>query len=573
MKNTLNILIFGIACLPFILPFHFYPDGDFPAQAASLFIAITICIIGIIRSGKIYISYGSIILIALALVISYQQNHEAYPSIAPVILLVGAILAGSVTSLWINTDYQKSLLYGLVAGSAINILIAYIQLAHLTQYFPALIFWDPNDIEATPYGNLAQRNLFTTYVFSGALAAIELSARDIKNRRAHSISIIILLAACPILTTSASRSIFIYIISAILLATIAFIKKDSKTAEYRKAFLTKLCLLLIAMLACQLIITYTSDIGTGLKRVSTGESIRLAEWHKSWIIIYGSFPYGIGWGDYASNSFLAQLKLPNAAQNSTWEHSHNLVVNLIAEIGLLAIPLIGMIAYAIINITRASQDNIFIRCYISLISLHSLLEYPLWYVHFLYLTILIMFPWLPNIAVSLQKTSKLMLSSTLLALAIIITISTRQYIFLVKNVYKDPDPFVNLEKTAEFNEIGANPSLRFAADLSIINHLQEGNGNLRLCKILELTRKLPTYTLLEKMAIELYISDEDRLAAAVLKSRYMAYPERSDQVLKIDIDGFPNEKRNSINKTIQEIKDGNPQHDTYKLEQLKQCKN
>lgn len=565
--TPISLLSFGIVSIPFINPVHLYPDGDFTSQILAFSLSVGLALYATYKNKKLYISATSLLLAYLlfAILLNPQINEYSYSAVL-------VIFAATLLSTTVQSNSRESILWGLITGTILSCAAGYIQLFDLTEMVKPYVFWEPNNPNATIYGNIAQRNLFTSYIFIGLLSAIHIysNASTIRNR---SILATVLILIAPLLAFSASRSIFLYLATSICL--IVIFSRIGLQTDYSRRFLKSLLYSLTVLLICQILATLFANQETGIKRLAGGDAIRIAEWKKSLSIILNNLPWGTGWGNYAHYSFLEQLKAPSAAQNITWSHSHNIVTNLLSELGITAIPALAgliIIGTQLITSLKSNKKDYFSALAIATLVLHSLLEYPLWYTHFLALAVtIISTSSLKRTEIPLTTITKTVIYGACLSLLTLATITSFQYAYLVENTYKSSDQLSNIEKTANFTRIAANPALSFSADLSSLNFLPVASGNLRLCLIYRMARSLPTYTLLDKLALELYIAEENDSAKRVINSRYRAYPTESEDVFLEDIKGFSKKDQRTIEQDIEYAKKNKSEEPLYKLEEIIPC--
>ncbi len=569
-KYSLSALLsFGIASIPFINPIHLYPDGDFTSQILAFTLSVGLVSYSTYKHGKIYFSTTPLLLfyLLLAILLNPKINEYSYSSVL-------VIFAATLLSATIQSESKEPIIWGLIAGTILNCVAGYIQLFNLTEMVKPYVFWEPNNPNATIYGNIAQRNLFTSYIFIGLLCAIHIYSNESTTKNRY-ILVTLLLLISPLLAFSASRSIFLYLAASIIL--IFIFSRTGRPTDYSRRFLKVLFYSLATLLACQVLATVFANQETGMKRLAGGDAIRVAEWQKSLSIILNNLPWGTGWGNYAHYSFLEQLKESNSAQNITWTHSHNIVINLLSELGIAAAPALVGLALISIQLTRSlknTKKDYFSVLSVITLALHSLLEYPLWYTHFLILVVAIIGSSnLKRTEIPLTKITQTVICGACLSLLTLSIITSFKYSYLVENTYKSSDQLSNIEKTANFTRIAANPALSFAADLSNLNFLPIASGNLRLCLIYRMAKSLPTYTLLDKLAIELYTAEENKLAQSVVNSRYKAYPTESEEVFLEDIKGFSEKDQKAIKKDIASAKENKPEETLYKFEEIRSCSN
>lgn len=116
-------------------------------------------------------------------------------------------------------------------------------------------------------------------------------------------------------------------------------------------------------------------------------SIRIYLWHGAWLI-FTQFPWiGAGLDHFSWQIFQLGpvLRFANT-DGRLWEHAHNLVMQIAAEMGLAGLlVLLGTLVLWFWQ-ARSAQRNIHHWWgfgLLAVIGIHSLLEYPLWYTYFL----------------------------------------------------------------------------------------------------------------------------------------------------------------------------------------------
>ena len=115
-----------------------------------------------------------------------------------------------------------------------------------------------------------------------------------------------------------------------------------------------------------------------------GGSIRLELARQAWHIFMAHPWLGAGWGQFAWQDFLLAEQFPNHFGRHT--NAHNLVLQLLAETGLAGASILLIGAAAWLNgVLRAARTHEYwcLLALISVLGVHSLLEFPFWYAYFL----------------------------------------------------------------------------------------------------------------------------------------------------------------------------------------------
>jgi O-antigen ligase len=115
-------------------------------------------------------------------------------------------------------------------------------------------------------------------------------------------------------------------------------------------------------------------------------SARLQIWYDSLRLFWQSPWLGIGAGKMNAESFLL-LDTPSAmAYKSIFEHAHNLFLHLLTEMGIGAF-LITLTCMAIwfrrFKWYDLNLETWWLITLLTILGIHSMLEYPLWYAYFL----------------------------------------------------------------------------------------------------------------------------------------------------------------------------------------------
>jgi hypothetical protein len=119
------------------------------------------------------------------------------------------------------------------------------------------------------------------------------------------------------------------------------------------------------------------------------DSSRQYEWKKAWMIFQSSPWFGKGFSSYSSEGFFLDGLPEFAGRGRTgvlYTHSHNMVLQLLAETGVVGTVLaMGSIVWILAKLVlqRQSIHHIFVAALLVVTLCHSMLEYPLWYVFFL----------------------------------------------------------------------------------------------------------------------------------------------------------------------------------------------
>lgn len=235
-------------------------------------------------------------------------------------------------------------------------------------------------------GNLAQPNHFANYIGLALVSLVYLWQRRHVGRPVFATAAVLLLT---LLALSGSRSAWLYLTAMLLLAW-----RCAAAGGGRSLLVTCVLLLPSFLLIQQVIpwITGGSPAGATLMpterlfREVSGTGVRLQIWHEAWQMFRDAPWLGVGFGQFDWNSFMLADRQAAGTFAEPTEHAHNLILHLLAELGIVAgILCLGMAATWVWHNRQAasSPEGWWLYGILAIIGVHSLLEYPLWYTYFL----------------------------------------------------------------------------------------------------------------------------------------------------------------------------------------------
>lgn len=272
-----------------------------------------------------------------------------------------------------------------LAGAELNSLAGMLQYYHLHTPLDTVVL---EQIYSGAYGNLSQSNHFADYLSLGLI-----SLGFLYRKRSWKPGYVLLLAL-PILYAmklSGSRSVLLYLL---LMFGAAW------WLEWRdagKRMLVRYGLLLLLGFAAMFVITrYVAVPAAGgqiagmvvprpFGDVASG-NIRLYIWRESLLMFMQSPWLGAGLGQFAWNHFQLLPALRANFIHGYFVNGHNIVLHLAAEMGAagvlaLLVPT-GIWLYGQRGVAM-SLDRWWAYVILGVLTIHSLLEYPMWYTYFL----------------------------------------------------------------------------------------------------------------------------------------------------------------------------------------------
>ncbi|SAY50188.1 Wzy polymerase domain-containing protein [Neisseria weaveri] len=290
-------------------------------------------------------------------------GHETVVSVFASALLIGAVLQAAVAIMqftgWASADF----LHGIVSYKGLR---------------------EVN-------GQLGQRNHLGHYLMWGIMAAAYLwNIRRLPT--AVGIALIAYLALA--LGFVNSRTIFAYLIGIGLLLPFWRLLSGKSGNRTVLTALFALSLVFVIQLGIGTLIDWFSETQyqTALARADSSAfsgSVRDIEGRKAWSLFMNAPLWGHGWGSYALQGFILHGEsggFTNNLLNVLFTHCHNLILQLLAEMGLAGTLVVGLgflVAIRKLLMRPAHPAAFFLLAAMTVTLCHSMLEYPLWYVYFL----------------------------------------------------------------------------------------------------------------------------------------------------------------------------------------------
>ncbi|MEX0958108.1 MAG: Wzy polymerase domain-containing protein [Burkholderiales bacterium] len=386
-------VLLGMLTLPFLLPYARPPFTSFHQEWLAVAAGLAVfTLLVLVRPGWSFsIPHVTILPVALATLIAAQSvfGKTAYwqqGALASLILVWAAAMIAVGNNLrraWGWERFAALCAAGLAAGALLNAAIAMVQ---LSGWFPA--GWVVRIDGTRLYGNLAQPNHFANHVFLGL---ISLGYLAMTRRLLPWIAVPLALPMLLALALAGSRSVWLYFAVAIALA--AWFGWRANDARIRRLAVAAV----LALVACIVLSLPWASAGgeapavpeSALARMQSGDGafgIRLHLWQAALEMFRASPLTGVGFGQYAWQHFLLADRLPAVASAGLTDHAHNLFLHLMAELGIVGLPIVvaGVFWWLRRQDWRSpAPERWWLGTVLSVLAVHSLLEYPLWYAYFL----------------------------------------------------------------------------------------------------------------------------------------------------------------------------------------------
>ncbi len=401
-----SLIVVGlIAVIPFLLP-HYGLATAFYSEWAAFAFGIVACFPFLSRDFWLHleIPHSAIWLFAITVLIALQAPFVGHAYVTQA-LLPGVYVTWAtvliVLAAWIRKQLGLERSLGVLAwvllmGGALSATVGLVQYFDVSGELASVV----DQKSGSVYGNIGQRNHFATHITLASFALIYLHAI---NRGSRTLAIVLLSLFAFVLTASSSRAAAVYIVAGFLLSLFSY--RAAKTPIHRR-LLRGTGLLLVLFLLFQYLLPPLNDwlkllLGImgfdarGLdalvmlqRGAADGVDVRLSEWRKAWLMFLESPLWGIGIGNYGWYSFNYQA-LPEFAaisEGNLFHHSHNLIMQVLAELGIAGLFLLFFMAATWLRQVLPSWKNPthwLILALVIVLLLHSTVEYPLWYSYFL----------------------------------------------------------------------------------------------------------------------------------------------------------------------------------------------
>jgi O-antigen ligase len=278
----------------------------------------------------------------------------------------------------------KALAWGLVIAAVLNSLIA---LGQVTGWSNGFEPWIANaDATGLGFGNLRQRNHFASLCVLG-FAALVFLVRSAPNR--GGIKVLAILALMVLMVgnaSTASRTGFIGMLLVVLM-NLGWKNINSNSFADVLNFLSLPILTFMSWSMNALGLVNTN----ALNRFSQGDELcssRLTLWSNVIDLIIDRPWTGWGWGELAYAHFVTLYSGPKFC--AILDNAHNFPLHLAVTLGIpVSLLVCGFLIIWIVQKKpwiRPHSSQQLAWCLLAVIALHSMLEYPLWYGIFLYVT-------------------------------------------------------------------------------------------------------------------------------------------------------------------------------------------
>ncbi|AFJ01450.1 Lipid A core - O-antigen ligase [Methylophaga frappieri] len=374
--------------VPFLVTYHVPPIASFYKEwlTAVFGVFATLFLVGRNRPTfqipvMTFVPLLLIVVLGLQIVVlkpDYWQNQfiaMLYMGFAALMIVLGANLRHVLTV----QKVVPTLAWAFTVGATLIMVLLII-----SKFIPQTHMLAPWILDGRA-GNIGQVNHFSNYI---ALAMASVLYLYFTHRLKQTLLLILIALFLIGLAQAGQRMAILYVLLIsvggwLLLKPIA----KSHPLPIRPA---QLLWLIPAFIVAQVLVPYLTFLDPATvpaKRMMNtlgGESTRLILLEQGWRAFQSSPWLGIGWAEFPWFNYNLTEQYPSL--KGMWGHVHNIIAQLFAETGLIGglIFLAGVVYWFAGQFTsKLTVEKWWLLALLGIIGAHSLLEFPLWYSHFL----------------------------------------------------------------------------------------------------------------------------------------------------------------------------------------------
>jgi len=377
--------------LPFLAPFKAPPIASFHPEAIAAALGLLALSVLPLFASRLelpriaLLPLGVTVLIVVQLAAGKLVFHQVGLLAALYLLWAAALIClGGLLRRELGLERSIAhLVWFVLVGTTLSAVLGWAQHIDSDALGPLMMPRSPDRV----WANLGQSNQLADYLGLGLASTAYLYATlRIKLRWAAPA----LIALTYILALTGSRASWIYLIGLTAISAAYFVLKRSQTNRRLLAF--SVCALValpvLSWLAGALTLgtEAAATAGSRLSAVTFALEERPRIWKAAWMIFEQAPIMGVGLRQFGWHHFVVNAQLPEPRVVGFTDHAHNLLLHVLAELGLIGLALVVLLSVLwMVSLWRQprSAETWWLWAGALVIAVHSMLEYPLWYTFFL----------------------------------------------------------------------------------------------------------------------------------------------------------------------------------------------
>lgn len=541
-------VFFHLISLAIVLPLfnfaRFYPLPDWVSSALALvFVGLALLFALFDRAeGRVSFAFVTTMLLAIYCLLQYEMDGLPF---GLVLILLSAVML--FIPFYASIDLKGGIVLlatWLLLAALLQCMLGWLQLLGLAPKMYGFVLFDAGNPTGNVMGNIGQRNLYAEFLVWGSLSACYLFSI---KKLGKCLFVFSLFSLVLMIAWTGSRLPLGYAVGLIFLVWF-WLRRSSGKVEVQRMAIAISCFVILLSLTQFFnheIIWFLNKIGLNIAAVSGSERIldagfgarRRVEWSKAWDIFKSHPWFGVGFGGFAAAStrmevFSGFAKVP---ESYLFTHSHNIFFQLLAESGVVGtlIVLIGGVVSMLGFFVKGKQsvEGFLLVGVVLVLMIHSMFEYPLWYLSFLLMLC---------VAASLSSVGHYTFSikSRLLSIyCLIIIFLCFSYVFsgvfvyskLVRYSSPPVDRTLRVKAIKELGSVANYPLWSWDVDMAMANYLEPSREGLsiKLAFFERIANYRPYPAVLVKLSMLQALNRQPEQARETLRIAIANYPDYS----------------------------------------------
>lgn len=547
-RKYANFFLVLSVVLPFFNAWHFPVSPDWLTNAFCLFLIGLFFLLNDVELNEGGVSVVFFVLIGFSVLLLFNGNEVVPLRAALFFVFAWFSLVVSSYAVRSRDELVDLLALSIFLTSLLQAIIGLSQVLGVAWYFKGFFLFGSVG-ESQAMGNFGQRNLFAQFLCWGMVAACYLLA--VKALRIYFfVPAIVCLAL--LVTWSGARLPLLYVAGFSLLMCFWLVCNGRNRGVRLMCGGLGFCVLLILLLQVlnHSILELLQSVGvsinesSGLDRISEGGfgARRRVEWSKAWQVFMEYPIFGVGFGGYSWYSVWLETYggWPKVPESWLFVHSHNIVFQLLAETGFVGLFfLMGGVIFCLVPYFfkgNQSVQNLFLISIGVMLLIHSMFEYPLWYLPF-FSALLLVCVLSPATRLQVQLNVRLGKGVTwLLAFSCVFyfLMNFQIYLKLAKIYQPVLSQSENMKREVELGGVSNNFFWTEEVDLALVNYMVLGYPlELQRDFLSEVAKKKPFPLVLVKWSIAQALCNDPSGAKKTMALAVANYPDYIPQFISV----------------------------------------